>query len=176
MHPPERHQQKTATPDVTLWGRRVTQRAASVAVWLSLAFLIMSPSLAWGHTDPPPLPPLLQDSTTQLSTFVDVPSPEPFPYHSGRPGLLLAALLFLASVGFSGIMCRPRRAAALCFVLVLSLHALSIAIHSVHHLVDAEQAAKCLMFSLSQHVTGTSTANWELRAPNLVVEEPALVN
>jgi hypothetical protein len=174
MHPPERRQQKTATPTVTLWGRRTTQRAAWVTACISLILLIMVPSLVWGHTDLPPIPPSLQDSTSQLSAFVDVPSSESFPHRGTRPGLLLAALFFLASLGFSGITRSSRKVAALCFVLILSLYAFSIAIHSVHHLSAPEKVTECLGFLASQHVSGTSAEAWDFYAPGLAVEGPPL--
>jgi hypothetical protein len=174
MHTPERRQQEIATPAVALWGRRTTQRAACVAAHFALVLLIMAPSLAWGHTDLPSPLPSLQNSMAELSAFVDISSPASFPHHHTQPSLLLAALFFLTSLGFSGITRPSRKVAALCFVLILSLYAFSIAIHSVHHFSAPEKATACLGFLASQHVTGTSAEIWDLFAPSLAVEEPPL--
>jgi hypothetical protein len=151
----------------------MTQRAAWIAACLSLVLLIVAPSLAWGHPDLPPMPLSLQGSTSQLSAFVDVPSPGSFSHHGTRPGLLLAALFFFASLGFSGIIRLSRKAAALCFVLILSLYALSIAIHSVHHLFDPQQGTECLGFLTAQHAPGTCAEAWNLDAPSLAMEGSA---
>jgi hypothetical protein len=45
--------------------------------------------------------------------------------------------------------------AALGLVLVLGIFTFGIAIHSAHHLWEPEKAGTCLMFSASQHVSGT---------------------
>lgn len=174
MPPSGRGQAQTATPDVRLWGRCTTPPAAWAAVWLSYVLLIIAPALAWSHPDWPPFPSLRQDSASPLAAVVEVPSPESFPRHNTHPGLFLAALFFLASLGLSSIRRRSRRAAALCCALVLGLSTLSMAVHAVHHLGDPAPAAKCLMFSLAHHVTGAAPATWELLVPRLVVAAPPL--
>ena len=153
----------------------MTQRAAWGAACVALMLLIVAPSFAWGHADPLPIGPSFQDPAPQLSVSVDVRVPEPFPLDGTRLGLLLVALFLLPPLGFRGRTRRSKRVGTLCFVLILSLYAFSIAIHSVHHLLAPHQATECLGLFASQHVTGTSAEAWHLDAPRVAIEGPPAV-
>jgi hypothetical protein len=176
MYRQEKHQRTSAVPEVTLQRGVMVQRAAWGAACIALMLLIVSPSLAWGHTAPLLIAPSLQDPASQLSALVDVHSPESLPHHGTRPGLLLVALFLLSPLMFSGMTKRSRRAGALCFVLILSLYTFSLTIHSVHHLFDPHPATECLGFLASQHVSGTSAEAWQLDTPSATVEGPPAVS
>ena len=64
---------------------------------------------------------------------------------------------------------RWRRTAALGLALVLGMFTLGIAVHSVHHLSEPGKAAECLVFSASQHMSGTLAELCGVRAPVLAV-------
>lgn len=57
------------------------------------------------------------------------------------------------------------KALAVALAFFLSVFALEGAIHSVHHLDDPQQAAKCQVLSVSQHVTGDSPDTVALEIP-----------
>jgi hypothetical protein len=52
-------------------------------------------------------------------------------------------------------MRRWHRITAIGLVLVLGVFTFGIAVHSVHHLLEPGKAAECLVFSASQHASGT---------------------
>ena len=170
MDPQENHQHKTATSGATLQRSSIAQSAAWFAVCMALMLLMVAPSLAWGHEDPLPLTPSVHDPASQRSDAVDVGVPESFSHHVIQLGLILAAFFTLSLSVFNGITRRSRRTAVFCFVVILSLDAFSIAIHSVHHLFDPPHATECLGFFTSQHATGTCTDAWHLGAPSLALE------
>jgi hypothetical protein len=58
---------------------------------------------------------------------------------------------------------------ALGLVLVLGTFTFGIAVHAVHHLSEPEKAAECLVFSVSQHVSGTLDEPCDVHAPGLAV-------
>lgn len=60
----------------------------------------------------------------------------------------------LASLRLTRVTRRGRDAAIVSLTLVVAIFGLESAIHSAHHLSDAEAAASCAMFSASQHVPG----------------------
>ena len=83
-----------------------------------------------------PIAPSFQEPASQRFDSVDVRVPQSISRHVTQAGLILAALSLLPLRVSSGISKRSRRAITLCVVLILSLNAFSIAIHSVHHLFD----------------------------------------
>ena len=75
------------------------------------------------------------------------------------PGGPLTFMLFvLMAVAMTQGVWRWRRTTALGLALVLGIFTLGIAVHSVHHLLEPEKAAECLVFSASQHLSGTLAA------------------
>jgi hypothetical protein len=75
------------------------------------------------------------------------------------PGAPLTIILFvIMAVAMAQGVWRRRRTTALGLVLVLGTFTFGIAVHSVHHLSEPEKATECLVFSASQHVSGTLTA------------------
>ncbi len=62
-----------------------------------------------------------------------------------------------------------RRTAALVLACILGLFALSIAVHSVHHLSEPIRAAECPVFSAAQHVSGTLADPCDLYAPGFTI-------
>jgi hypothetical protein len=78
-------------------------------------------------------------------------------------------LFVLMAVALARVAWRWRRTAALGFALVLGMFSLGIAVHSVHHLLEPGKAAECLVFSASQHMSGTLAELCDVQAPVLVV-------
>jgi hypothetical protein len=54
-------------------------------------------------------------------------------------------------------------------VLVLGTVTLGIAVHSVHHLLEPEKSAECVVFSASQHVSGTLAEPCDVHVPGPAV-------
>ncbi|MGH8066530.1 MAG: hypothetical protein ACRERE_15085 [Candidatus Entotheonellia bacterium] len=86
------------------------------------------------------------------------------------PGAPLTFMLcvLMAVVTAQGVW-RWRRTTALGLALVLGIFTLGIAVHSVHHLLEPERAAECLVFSASQHMSGTLAELCDVQAPVLAV-------
>ena len=86
------------------------------------------------------------------------------------PGVPLTVILYmLMAVATAHGVWRWRRMTALGLVLVLGTFTFGIAVHAVHHLSEPEKAAECLVFSLSQHVSGTLDEPCDVHAPGLAV-------
>jgi hypothetical protein len=78
-------------------------------------------------------------------------------------------LFVLMAVAMAQGLWRWRRTTALGLALVLGIFTLGIAVHSVHHLLEPDKAAECLVFSASQHMPGTLAALCDAHAPVLAV-------
>jgi hypothetical protein len=86
------------------------------------------------------------------------------------PGVPLTGILYmLMAVATAHGVWRWRRMTALGLVLVMGTFTFGIAVHAVHHLSEPEKAAECLVFSLSQHVSGTLDEPCDVHAPGLAV-------
>ena len=93
------------------------------------------------------------------------------------PGALLTLILFmLIAVAMAQRLWQWRKTTALCLVLVLGTFTFGIAIHSVHHLLEPGKAADCLVFSASQHVSGTLAEACDVHEPGLAVTTAAPAN
>jgi predicted membrane protein len=78
-------------------------------------------------------------------------------------------LAVLITVAMAQTMWRLRRTAALGLALGLGIFTFDLAVHSVHHLSEPENAAECLVFSASQHVSGTLVEPGDVHALVLAV-------
>jgi hypothetical protein len=145
---------------------RLRQWASLVVV---LTLLLGSPILTWAHSELSSTLSLDQPSHHAWET------PPPWlpaaqPMSPATPGMPLTFLLFvLAAVAMVQGMWRWRRVTACALVLVLGTVTLGIAVHSVHHLLEPEKSAECLVLSASQHVSGTLTEPCDVYAPVLAV-------
>lgn len=140
-----------------------TRGGQCVSLLVVLTFLLVTPSLSWGHAAAAlPLPPS-QESVPEPSIPDGVPS-------GASPSLPPVALLLLAALGLGWVTWRWRRVAALSLALVLGFFAFETAVHSVHHLSDPQKATQCQVLSASQHVTGAPAETSGLCAPPLAAE------
>jgi len=77
------------------------------------------------------------------------------------------AALALCALGMIAVRRFLKRAAILSLAVTLGVFALEAAVHSAHHLSDADGAARCMVLSASQHVDGTSLELPAVAAPAL---------
>jgi len=134
-----------------------------------LAGILGSSLHTWAHSNL---------SSTLLSVEAsqhECQAPQPWlpvahPRSPAVPEVPLTVVLFvLMAVGMAQGLWRWRRTTALCLVLVLSTFTFGIAVHAVHHLLEPEEAAECLVFSASQHVSGTLDEPCVVHAPGLAL-------
>lgn len=137
--------------------------------WLVLTIalaLIGGPGVSSAHDDPPTAPVLSPSSLELPYGNLWLPSSDALP-------LALPEAPWLFMLG--GLMAMSltqrrqpwRRATALVLTLSLGGFTFGVAVHAVHHLDDPRQGAECLVFSVSQHTTGTLA-----EAPELGVFSP----
>jgi len=79
----------------------------------------------------------------------------------------LLAALALCALGLMSARRFVKRAAVLSLAMTLAAFALEAAVHSVHHLSDADAAARCVVLSASQHVDGAGLELPVVAAPVL---------
>jgi hypothetical protein len=134
-----------------------------------LAVLLGCLLQTWAHSD---LAPTLSSADASQHAC-QVPHPRlPATQHSSPapPGVPLTVILFLLTViAMAQGAWRWRRTTALGLVLVLGIFTFGIAVHSVHHLLEPGKSAECLVFSASQHVSGTLAEPCDVHAPGLAV-------
>jgi hypothetical protein len=138
---------------------RVQEWAVHLCVWVTLtvglAVILGSPLQTWGHSDPA-LTPLSADTSQQACQAPQPRLPAAHPTSSAMRGAPLTVILFVVTaVAMAQGVWRWRRTTALGLVLALGTFPFGLAVHSVHHLSEPEKAADCLVFSASQHVSGT---------------------
>jgi hypothetical protein len=135
------------------------RRSALLLILALVSFtLLASPAPSWAHS-----------GTEWLSDEIVAPKADVPPASVGSssftlraaapsPGLswpgLVGALIISAALGWW----RPRRTLALAVVLLLALFAFEDGVHSVHHMIDKSQQAKCAVAVAAAHLNAT-TAN-----------------
>jgi hypothetical protein len=154
-------------------GVRVREWAGHLRIWgtlaLVLAVILGSSLQTLAHSDlSSTLPPVVASGHE-----CQAPQPGPpaaLPMALAVPGVPLTGILYmLMAVATAHGVWRWRRMTALGLVLVLGTFTFGIAVHAVHHLSEPEKAAECLVFSLSQHVSGTLDEPCDVHAPGLAV-------
>lgn len=150
------------------WVRRLGVWAPSIVIFV---LLLGSPFLAWAHSDPSapasidwPCQPSCQGLGLPLPIAQSVVDPLPW-----------VPLAFILSALMAGAIAQSlrqgRRAASFALVLVLTTFTFGTAVHSVHHLSEPKKATECLVFSASQHISGTLAEPGDLFVPMLMVTE-----
>jgi hypothetical protein len=140
---------------------------ATLAV--GLAVILGSPLQTWAHSDPA----LTLPSADAPQQECQAPQPGLPAAHATSSAMRVAPLtvilfIFTAVAMAQGVW-RWRRTTALGLVLALGTFTFGIAVHSVHHLSEPEKAADCLVFSASQHVSGTLAEPCDVHVPGLDV-------
>jgi hypothetical protein len=147
--------------------------AMRLCVWVTLAVglavILGSPLQTWAHSDPAST--LLSADASQQECQAPQPRlPAAPPTSSAMRGAPLTMILFVfTAVAMAHGVWRWRRMTALGLVLVVGTFTFGIAVHAVHHLSEPEKAAECLVFSVSQHVSGTLDEPCDVHAPGLAV-------
>ena len=154
-------------------GARARERAAHLRIWGILAVVlavILGTSLqTWAHSDlSSTLPPV-------VAARHECQAPQPWlpaaqPMSPATPGTPLTVILFVLMAVAMAQACgagAERQRLASCLYWVPS--PLGIAVHAVHHLSEPGKAAECLVFSASQHVSGTLDEPCDVHAPGLAV-------
>jgi hypothetical protein len=166
------------TCSVGLWvGVRERCRIRRLPEWVPLAIVLAwlfgSPLPIWAHSDLPST--LLSDQP--LHHACQAPHPWLSTVQPTSPTMARTPLTFvlfmLMAVAMTQRLWQWRKTTALGLVLVLGTFTFGIAIHSVHHLLEPESAAHCLMFSTSQHVSGSLAEPCDTHAPVLAVTTPS---
>jgi hypothetical protein len=87
-------------------------------------------------------------------------------HHAGSDS---AAPYVMAAVALAGSLvlrrAAGRRAVALALVALLTVVAFEVALHSVHHLGDADDGASCPVLTATVHLSGASAPEVDVRAP-----------
>jgi hypothetical protein len=161
-------------------GVRVREWAGHLRIWgtlaVVLAVILGSPLQTWAHSDLSSALPLADASQHECQ------SPQPGlpaaqPTSPVVPEAPLTVILFvLMAVALAQALWRWRRTTALGLVLVLGIFTFGIAVHSVHHLLEPEKAADCLVFSASQHVSGALAEACDVHEPGLAVTTASPAN
>jgi fumarate reductase subunit D len=132
---------------------------------LLLTICLMTPFGAWGHTDF--IAPQSHPNDWPLApSLLEAGLPSPLPFAHFLPSSSLPSALLLATLACTVLLWRRSRITALGVVLVLVSFTFVLAIHAVHHIGQPDQAAECLVFAASQHVTGTLAEQFDLGAPS----------
>ena len=147
--------------------------AMHLCVWatlvVGLAVILGSPLQSLAHSDLSST--LLSADASQQECQAPQPRlPAAHPTSSAMRGAPLTVILFiLTAVAMAHGVWRWRRTTALGLVLVLGTFTFGIAVHAVHHLSEPEKATECLIFSVSQHASGTLDEPCDVHAPGLAV-------
>jgi hypothetical protein len=157
---------------------RAQHWAARLCAWstlvLGLAAILSSPLPTWAHNDLLSTP-LSADAAQHIDQTPQPSLPAEQPTSPALPWVSLIAVLFmLTMVVRAQSVWRWRRTTALGLVLILGFFTFGIAVHSVHHLLEPEKAAECLVFSASQHVSGTLDDPCHVWVPGLAVTAASL--
>lgn len=154
--------------------------AEHLHVWVTLAVVLAvilgNPLQTWAHSDLSSALPLADASQHECQ------SPQPGlpaaqPTSSAVPEAPLTIIPFvLMAIAVAQALWRWRRTTALGLVLVLGIFTFGIAVHSVHHLLEPGKAADCLVFSASQHVSGTLAEACDVHEPGLAVTTASPAN
>jgi ABC-type Fe3+ transport system permease subunit len=147
--------------------------AIYLCVWVTLAVglavILGSPLQTWAHSDPSSTLPSA-DVLPQECQASQPWLPAAHPTSSAMHGAPLTVILFVfTAFAMAQGVWRWRRTTALGLVLVLGTFTFAIAVHSVHHFSAPEKAADCLVFSASQHVSGTLAEPCDVHVPGLAV-------
>ena len=159
---------------------RPMEWAGNLRIWVRyavvLAIMLGSSLQAWSHNEPTVTLPSTEASQQECQ------APQPrlpaaHPTSSAMPGAPLTIVLFaLMAIAAAHGMWRWRRTTALGLVLVLGTFTFGIAVHAVHHLSEPEKAAECLVFSASQHASGTLDEPCDIHVPGLAVTTASPAN
>jgi hypothetical protein len=142
---------------------------AWVTLGIGLAVILASPLQTWAHSDPALTLPSA-DASQQECQAPQPRLPATHPTSSAMRGAALTVILFVVTaVAMAQGVWRWRRTTALGLALALGTFTFGIAVHSVHHLPEPEKAADCLVFSASQHVSGTLTEPCDVHGSGLAV-------
>jgi hypothetical protein len=148
--------------------------AGHLRIWVrytvALAIVLGSSLPAWSHNEPAVIFSSVDASSPACQThqlcFPRTQSTSP-----SMPEAPLATVFFtLMAIAAAYGLRHRRRMAVLGLVLVISTFTFGTAVHAVHHLSDPGKAAECLVFSASQHVSGTFDAPCDLCAPAAAVK------
>lgn len=146
-------------------GRHERARRTLVGLFVALAVVLAVPALSWGH--PGPAPDALPEATGAGNLPSSLPVTDGF-----WPSPLGVALALVLALGLPWFIRPRRRAAILALTIVLLVFAFETSLHSVHHLVDREKAAKCQVFGVSHHLSGTPTDGVNIETLLLTVAGP----
>lgn len=161
-------------------GARAQGDAVQLRIWVTLAVgfaIILGSALQtwahWAHSDPSATL-LSGDVSQQEPQALEPLLPAAYPTPSAPHGAPLSDILLLITFIFTAVcmtqgMWRWRRTTALGLVLVLGTFTFGIAVHSVHHLSEPGKAAECLVFSASQHASGTLSEPCDVHIPGPAV-------
>jgi hypothetical protein len=142
---------------------------AWVTLAVGLAVILASPLQTWAHSDPALTLPSA-DAPQQECQAPQPGLPAAHPTSSAMRGAPLTIILFIfMTVAMVQGVWRWRRTTALGLVLALGTFTFGLAVHSVHHLSEPEKAAGCLVFSASQHVSGTLVEPCDVHVPRPAV-------
>jgi hypothetical protein len=157
---------------------RAQHRGRRLCAWSILALVLAatlgSPLQTWAHNELLSAP-VSADAGQHRDQIPQawLPAVQPTgPVLEG--GLSIVVLVMLTMIAVAQGVWRWRRTTALGLVLVLSLFTFGTAVHSVHHLLNPEKAAGCLVFSASQHISGTLDAPCHVWVPGLPVAATSL--
>ena len=138
-------------------------------LWSVVAYILISPSLSWGHGDEFSVAPFTPDSPmVRVAAHPLLAPPRPVS-PSGLASAFPLALGLGAVLAFR-VVKRRRQAIALGLTLAVGLFVFDTAIHSVHHLFEPEKTPQCFGFSASQHLSGGPAVSWNLPIPGVVLE------
>jgi len=91
------------------------------------------------------------------------------PEHAHHAGSDSAAPYVMAAVALAASLAlrraAGRRAVALALVALLTVVAFEVALHSVHHLGDADDGASCPVLTATVHLSGAPAPEVDVRAP-----------
>lgn len=147
-------------------GQHERAQRTGATLFLALAVVLAAPALSWGHAGPVP------DSLPEARVLGNILSSPPVTDGSS-PSPLALTLMLVATLGLPWLIRLPRRVAILALAVVLSVFAFESALHSVHHLLDRQEAAKCQVLGASHHLSGTRAGVADMERPPLTMAGPS---
>ena len=124
-------------------------RLTLAALLVAAAVLSASATGAWAH-------PVAEVAVVEDEPVPDAPAPAPAVSPAESPAAAPVPLVVGLVLALAVAAAAPRRALAVALVLVLSVLAVEVGVHSVHHLGDRQAAAQCDVASASTHVHGAT--------------------